>query len=203
MEGAHVGTLGEPGPLLARDCLALGEGLLQFVTEWETGEALAQVRSLRTKLRREWARANSFEPSPGMLAEAEAEARRLVAFDVWMELGRLEVVLACYASQLRGRVGEGEEWSLKALAQLDWVLDDVLMSSLLASQRTCGDLRWPRLLGSERLSASRTWRGPLIPSQWGTEAPRRILMARQASADENEAPHDVVIGWPRETCLET
>ena len=186
---------------LVRDCGALGVGLLQFLATWETGAALSKVRSIRAKLRLEWGGVGS-RRSRGQLPDrlAEAEAQRLEVFDVWMELGRLEVQLGCYVSKLEGRGGTGVALSMKALAGLDWVLDDVLMSTLLASQRTCGDLRWPRLQtsASERRPSARARRGRGAWSQWGPEVPARSgsCMSERASREEDEEGREVVIGWP-------
>jgi hypothetical protein len=190
---------------LVLDCEALGVGLLQFLATWETEVALSQVRSIRAKLRLEWGGMGSSR-SRGQLPDSlvEAEAQRLEGFDVWMELGRLEVQLGCYVSKLEGRGGAGMALSMKVLAGLDWVLDDVLMSTLLASQRTCGDLRWPRLQASasERGTSARTRRGRGAWSQWGSEVPARLgsCMAERAAKEEDEERRDVVIGWPWASC---
>ena len=105
----------------------------------------------------------------------EEEARRLEVLDVWIELGRLEALLACYSSR------EGAKLSLHALTRMDWVLDEVVMAALFDSQRACGDLRWPRLYGSEHGSApGYTRRKRDACPAWGCEL----------------SESDVIIGWP-------
>ena len=195
-QGGEVGR----GARFAEDLQELRIGLLQFLSSWESASALSQVRSLRVELRRDWAAAQQRSDEEDV--RGEEEARRLEVLDVWIELGRLEVLLACYSSREgKGEQGDGANLSLHALARMDWVLDEVLMAALLDSQRTCGDLRWPRLYGRAHGSApGYTRRKRNACPAWGCELPAKRGAhpsgATQASPLGTVSEIDVMIGWP-------